>query len=459
MRTTPTLRATLALFLCATAACTDVTDVHLLEVSATGAVLGSAFIDSNGNGAIDAADSALGGVSVILGLPNVGTVVKSATTSPGGAFAISDVPVGSYTLRLDSAVLADSLTMLGPITSIAVARQDTVSYTLGATFPTFTLAGVRAAAPGNKVFTTGVALNARQNFSDGEVSFRAIVAGDTAYLRATNVQRAPLQAGDSVRVLGRTASDNGQPTLNDVTLFILISQATVLVPVEVSTGAASTAGGGALDAALVRIRTAEIADTSTVNGDFHFWAHNDGDSVEVVFRSFLGMSTSAIRPDTVTRISQATGLLSPFFDGASTRWRLLPRGGSDVILENKIADLEVHTAFDAAQANVGDTVQIQVTLSNNGPDTATGASAVDTIPAALMFVSYSSTAGTYDESTGVWSLGDLPANAAADTLTISAEVTGGPGTVTNTARVGKLLKEVEPAGDNNDSANASLTVS
>jgi hypothetical protein len=55
-------------------------------------------------------------------------------------------------------------------------------------------------------------------------------------------------------------------------------------------------------------------------------------------------------------------------------------------------------------------------------------------------------------------VGDLAVGAAADTLRIRVQVTGGPGTVTNTATFGGLVRELEASVFNN-SAAANLTIS
>jgi uncharacterized repeat protein (TIGR01451 family) len=262
-----------------------------------------------------------------------------------------------------------------------------------------------------------------------------------------------------VRILGRTALSNGQPTLDEVTPNVLISLAQLAVPVEVTTAAAASAGSGALDAALVRIRNAEIRDTSTVSDDFYFWAHNGGDSVEVVFRAFLGISKASVRPDTVVRVSEATGMLSPFDDGSGTlRWRLLVRAASEIGYLVKSANVGVTTSFDTLLASAPDTVEIRVTVSNLGPQTATSVAVADTIPAALTFVSATATRGSYDLATRTWTVGDLAAGATPDTLRILAEVTGPAGPVTNTARLLPLLREVEVNAGNNVATTQTLTI-
>jgi uncharacterized repeat protein (TIGR01451 family) len=424
-------------------------------------LFGQAFLDLNGNGVLDPADRPLENVSVLLVSPGTQDTIDEVSTDTLGLFVVRDVPLGTYVLALDSAVvLADSLTTVGATGTVTVAFGDTAQVNIGATYPALTLEQVRAAVAGRRVFTSGIALNPRQNSSDGEVYFKALLAGDTVYLRATNVERsAPnLAIGDSVRLLGTTTVDDGQPTLDAVTPTFLVFGAQIVLPVEASVAQVASGNGGALDAALVRIRNVEITDTSTVSGDFHFWAYTGADSIEVVFRSFLGMSTAAVRPDTIVRITEATGLLSPLEDGVgNVRWRLLPRAASELTYQTKVADIAVGAAFDTAQASAGDTVEIRVTVRNAGPQTATNVQVSDNLPPALTFLSATATRGGYNSATRLWNVGNLPVSAVADTLKILATVTGGPGTAIYQASLGVLLREVE-SNPSNNVANAGLTI-
>ena len=420
--------------------CMTVTDVELLEISSTGVIFGQAFLDQNGSGVADAGDAPLRSAAVQLVASGTSAVVATDTTDTLGVFVLLNVPVGAYQVQLGANVLGDSLQALGSASPITVAVGDTTSFSLGATYPTMTLAEVLASPPGKRVFTSGIALNSRQFNGDGLVFFK----GPAGYLRGTNVDRVNLSPGDSLRLLGRTVVSQGRPALDAVTPIVLVPLAQFPIPVEVSTAAARLASGGTLDAALVRIRDADVKDTSTVANDFRFWAYNGGDSVEVVLRSYLFSPMPLIRPDTVMAISQATGLLSPFDDGSGTvRWRLLVRSPSEIVTFNKSADVGVTASFDTLAASAGDTVEIRITVQNAGPQAATTVEVSDTVPAALTFLSSTATRGSYSAATRIWTVGTLAAGAPADTLRIRATVTGAPGNVSTTARLRPLRREVE----------------
>jgi len=159
-----------------------------------------------------------------------------------------------------------------------------------------------------------------------------------------------------------------------------------------------------------------------------------------------------------------TGLLAPYIDASGPRWRLVPRGASDIATETKFADVGITTSFSPTTASAGDTVEIRVT-ARNGPGAqathiATNVSVSDTVPAGLTFISASATRGSYDQATRTWTVGSLAPGAVADTLRIRVEVTGGPGSVTNRAHFGGLVREVETNGANNSAATSpNLTIS
>ena len=97
------------------------------------------------------------------------------------------------------------------------------------------------------------------------------------------------------------------------------------------------------------------------------------------------------------------------------------------------ADLALAKSVNDTIPHVGDTIAYTVTLTNNGPDSATNVQVTDPLPAGVSFVSAMPSQGTYDPSTGLWSVGtvhlDFP-----ETLVILARVDS-PGSQINTAAI------------------------
>ena len=198
-------------------ACSDVTDVELLEIGGEGVIVGQAYLDLDGSGTATTPDRIVPGILVEL-IASSGAVVVGVTTDSLGLFVLRDVPVGEYRLAWDSMALGDSLQLLNPSTSV---RGDALTRGVGATYPVRTLEDALVGPLGQQVITSGIALNSRLNFGDGQVHF----GGGAGFLRALSVDRSGVAAGDSVRIRGRLISDNGRPALRDVTPYILIPQA------------------------------------------------------------------------------------------------------------------------------------------------------------------------------------------------------------------------------------------
>ncbi|UZO80372.1 gliding motility-associated C-terminal domain-containing protein [Aquimarina sp. ERC-38] len=57
---------------------------------------------------------------------------------------------------------------------------------------------------------------------------------------------------------------------------------------------------------------------------------------------------------------------------------------------------------------VGTEITFRITITNDGPQTATGVQVRDQLPSGFDFVLFSSTAGSYDENTGIWNVGTVP---------------------------------------------------
>lgn len=112
------------------------------------------------------------------------------------------------------------------------------------------------------------------------------------------------------------------------------------------------------------------------------------------------------------------------------------------------ADLEVAKVVNDSTVNVGQTIVYTVSVHNAGPNTATGVTMTDVLPAGLTFVSSTGT-GTYNSATGVWTIGTLGVTNTA-VLSITATVNAGTDgqTITNVAAV-RTSDQADPDANDN----------
>jgi uncharacterized repeat protein (TIGR01451 family) len=121
------------------------------------------------------------------------------------------------------------------------------------------------------------------------------------------------------------------------------------------------------------------------------------------------------------------------------------------------ADLSVTHVVDDPTPPENGTIVYTVTVTNNGPDAASGVVVTDLLPAGVTYVSDLPSQGTYTSGTGLWTVGTL-ANGAFATLALTATVDPGTAgsTITNTAsRTASTPTDTNSA---NDSASAGITV-
>ena len=80
----------------------------------------------------------------------------------------------------------------------------------------------------------------------------------------------------------------------------------------------------------------------------------------------------------------------------------------------------------------GDTVSFEIEVTNNGTTQATNVSLIDTLPAGITFASSSTTQGTYNSATGLFTIGTLNVGDSATlTLTGTVDIGQGGNTITN----------------------------
>lgn len=181
-------------------------------------------------------------------------------------------------------------------------------------------------------------------------------------------------------------------------------------------------------------------------------ALNTSDFPILVFDATVDAPSPAGIPATVTNTAEITG----------REYDPDPSNNTDSVSETpQHADLAVTKQVSDAAPNVGDTITYTITVTNNGADTATGVTLLDTLKdlSGLQIVGTpQANFGSYDQATGVWTIGSVNVGVAA-TLLIQAEVlapaSGIPPAQTNTASI-QTVDQYDPDPSNN-SATATET--
>ncbi len=127
--------------------------------------------------------------------------------------------------------------------------------------------------------------------------------------------------------------------------------------------------------------------------------------------------------------------------------------GSITITKDSLnkADLSLTKSIDNNSPKYGENVTFTLTVNNAGPASATGVIVKDLLPTGLTFISYGGD-GTYDDSTGLWTVGSSIANGSSATIQIVAKVE----TISATSNFAQIYASDLPDPDsttNNDTNN------
>jgi len=173
------------------------------------------------------------------------------------------------------------------------------------------------------------------------------------------------------------------------------------------------------------------------------------------FIGFVSANTDEFGAASGIAVFTLDGLIGPFFSATATT---LERGNtsefSNIVLA-PFADLALSLTVDDPTPSEGQVVRITVTLTNNGPSDATGITLNGTLPQGLAYLSSELFQGTYDPTTGTWTVGGL-ASGSSLALVILALV--GPGTANNLLTSHSLIAHSDQLDLNpaNDQASAGI---
>ncbi|NNE44425.1 MAG: DUF11 domain-containing protein [Gemmatimonadetes bacterium] len=128
-----------------------------------------------------------------------------------------------------------------------------------------------------------------------------------------------------------------------------------------------------------------------------------------------------------------------------------------VPLTVRAAELGVQLSVDDSTAVEGSTVQFTTVLTNTGPDSTSGVTLLQAVPAGLSYLTHGVTAGTWVSGTGVWTVGPSAAGAS-DTLTVTATVDPGTAGAALITTAGVTASAVADPNAGNNTASSTVNV-
>ncbi len=306
-----------------TGGCDNAGGDRLLGFEETGVVAGVVYFDGNATRELEADEERLAGVRVGLVIAGTRDTVVSVKSDDEGVFTLSGVLVGNYRVVVDSTTVGDSALVARVDTAdISVRPGDTLQVAVAISFPLLTVAEVLALPLGEKVFVDGIALNRRETFGDSTIH----VADTSGTLRAVRAGPGPIFPGDSIRIRGTVATRDGRVVVDlDRSVPVVLAIAELPAADTVATVVAASAGGGVLDAALVRIDSARVTDTTTIDDDFVATVDDGSGPLDVIMDADIAFTPEPfLVPGADLEVS---GLLVAMGSGV---WRLKPRSDADV---------------------------------------------------------------------------------------------------------------------------------
>ena len=329
MRRAASALLALALF----AACEPAGSDNIIEIDASGTVLGTIFVDGNASGSFETSDPPATDLAVALVVAGTQDTVARTRTNEVGAFSFPLVPVGRYEVVVPASALADSMSLVfrdppglpvaeigaDDTVAVTVGVDDSATVRLGVAYPVVTVEAARLLPAGRRVFIRAVSVAGVGSAADSTI----FLEGETRGIAVRRVV-APVEAGDSVLAFGTTARRDGQPILTDASATVLASDI-AYDTVPVFAYQAANADGGVLDARLVGLTQLIVTDTSRTTQRFLITAEDPTGSVEI------SIPITRIQDEYVPGLEfDVTGVLVPR-TGVTGAWQIRPRVVEDIV--------------------------------------------------------------------------------------------------------------------------------
>ena len=150
-------------------------------------------------------------------------------------------------------------------------------------------------------------------------------------------------------------------------------------------------------------------------------------------KAILSIAATVDKAGEITNIAQVVDADQPDEDSYPSNNDPNEDDQDEVTIGGVSADLSVTKKVDNPEAGYGDNVTYTITAKNNGGNNATGVKVTDVLPDSLAYVSSDASIGSYDATTGIWTIGNMGVGQM-ETLDITAEIIG-TGAIINLAEI------------------------
>lgn len=165
--------------------------------------------------------------------------------------------------------------------------------------------------------------------------------------------------------------------------------------------------------------SASIGSYNSTNGLWSVGSLANGATATLAITAkVLAAASGTSVTNTITNVTSANGDSNGSTDD-NTATINVPVAAPDLVVTKSVAQTVVRAGESFAR--VGDTLIYTLTIHNNGPTDATGVALTDILPNGIQYVSSVASLGSYNSSSGFWSIGSL-ANSATAQLTITTKI-------------------------------------
>jgi uncharacterized repeat protein (TIGR01451 family) len=252
----------------------------------------------------------------------------------------------------------------------------------------------------------------------GRWSIGALVSGASANILLTGRVD---QAGAITNTATRTGGDQIDPDSSDnIAAITLTAQATADVRVGMTSSVTSAPFGSPVTFTVTVNNVGPSTATGVVVTDllpagltFNTFAANLG-----TYNPGTGVwniGTLPVGTEGILLLATTVNATGPIVNKADKTAQTEPDPApntdhASVTINGTGADLQLVMTSNPAPAPPGATVTVDLTLTNLGPDAATGVGVVGAMPGGLIFISATAEQGTYDQGTNFWTVGNMPAS-------------------------------------------------